>query len=168
MPYPTDEDFYEFRIFDNMYLAGLGPGFPLFFMLMQYLILYMLGLCLIYFVPNYLRMSETVDLLKDKYGYSVESDLAMLSYGAFVVGALENDTIKANMTKDNFFEDQQDNINALGVSFTYCILYSFVAFFYMRKRLFYMAQKLNAESLTPADYCVMVMGCDFEDNGSEE
>ena len=98
MPYPTDEDFYEFRIFDNMYLAGLGPGFPLFFMLMQYLILYMLGLCLIYFVPNYLRMSETVDLLKDKYGYSVESDLAMLSYGAFVVGALENDTIKANMT----------------------------------------------------------------------
>jgi hypothetical protein len=38
----------------------------------------------------------------------------------------------------------------------------------MRKKLFAMAEELNAKSLTPADYCVMVMNCDFDDNGSEQ
>jgi len=38
----------------------------------------------------------------------------------------------------------------------------------MRKRLFALAEELNAKSLTPADYCIMAMGTDFEDNGNSD
>jgi hypothetical protein len=118
-----------------MELGALGPGFPLFFILMQYLIFYLFGLTIIYFLPNYFNMTSAVEKLQ-KYDYVVESDLAMISYGAFVMGAIhgnETHDYKAIMTKENFFEDQQDNINFLGYSFAYSILYSLVAFFFMRK-----------------------------------
>jgi hypothetical protein len=54
----------------------------------------------------------------------------------------------------------------MGLAFLWSVLYSFVAFFFMRKKLFAKAEELNAKSLTPADYCIMAMGTDFEDNGS--
>ena len=97
MPYPQEGDFYEFWV-DNLELGALGPGFPLFFILMQYLIFYLIGLTAIYFVPNYLSMKSHVDKLQNDYGYYVESDLAMISYGAYVMGALHNESYHGNMT----------------------------------------------------------------------
>jgi hypothetical protein len=85
MPYPQEEDFFELNV-DNMKLGSLGPGFPLFFILMQYLIIYLFGLTIIYFAPVYLQISSIIEKLEG-HGYFVESKLAMLSYGAFVVGA---------------------------------------------------------------------------------
>lgn len=41
-----------------MDLGALGPGFPLFFVLMQYLILYLFGLTLVYTFPLYSRIKE--------------------------------------------------------------------------------------------------------------
>jgi hypothetical protein len=93
--------------------------------------------------------------------------MAMFSYGAFVVGA-HHDEFHEKMREEEFFLDQQDNVNALGTYFILAVVYSFIAFFYMRKKLFAMAEELNAKSLTPADYCIMINGCDFDDNGNEE
>jgi hypothetical protein len=56
MPYPNDEDFYDLTV-SNMDLGALGPGFPLFFVLMQMLVAYLFGLTLIYFVPMYFRIT---------------------------------------------------------------------------------------------------------------
>ena len=95
--------------------------------------------------------------------------MAMFSYGSFVVGSqLVNDTNKVNMTKENFFTEMQDNVNTLGTWFLVACFYSFVAFFFMRKKLFAMAEELNAKSLTPADYCIMAMGTEFDDAGNSE
>lgn len=166
MPYPNDEDFYDLTV-SNMDLGALGPGFPLFFVLMQMLVAYLFGLTLIYFVPMYFRITESLEEL-EKHDYFIESRWAMFSYGAFVMGSQHgNDThYQANMTKEEFFTSQVENIQALGLFFIISCLYSFIAFFFMRKKLFAMAEELNAKSLTPADYCVMAMGTDFDDNGS--
>lgn len=57
----------------------------------------------------------------------------------------------------------------MGLWFGIACLYSFIAFYYLRKKLFATAEQLNAESLTPADYCVMAFtGQDFENVGDEE
>jgi len=94
--------------------------------------------------------------------------MAMFSYGAFVVGAHHDEEKIPEMVEDEFFTEMQRNVNLLGLCFTGAVLYSFVAFYYMRKRLYMLAEELNAKSLTPADYCVMIRNCDFDDNGSEE
>jgi hypothetical protein len=104
MPYPQDEDFYDLTV-DNMELGALGPGFPLFFMLMQMLVMYMFGLTIVYFLPIYFRIDETLKTLEG-HEYFVESKMAMFSYGAFVMGSQHgNDThYQSNMTKEAFFQ----------------------------------------------------------------
>ena len=153
---------------DNMELGALGPGFPLFFILMQMLVAYLFGLTLVYFLPLYFSIGESIERL-ESHGYVVDSKMAMFSYGSFVMGSQHvNDTNVGNMTKDEFFEDMQSNVNALGTYFLIACLYSFIAFIFMRKKLFAMAEELNAKSLTPADYCIMAMGTDFDDAGNSE
>lgn len=38
----------------------------------------------------------------------------------------------------------------------------------MRSKLYQYAEELNAKSLTPADYCVMCVGCDFDEPGNAD
>ena len=45
---------------DNMELGALGPGFPLFFILMQMLVAYLFGLTIAYFLPLYFRIDESI------------------------------------------------------------------------------------------------------------
>jgi hypothetical protein len=45
---------------DNMELGALGPGFPLFFILMQMLVAYLFGLTIVYFLPLYFRIDESI------------------------------------------------------------------------------------------------------------
>jgi len=97
MPYPKDEDFCDLYV-DNARLGVLGPGFPLFFILMQYLIYYLAGLCVVYFLPVYFSISSSIEAL-ESHGYFVESKIAMLSYGAYVVGADHYHEDKVGFTK---------------------------------------------------------------------
>ena len=101
-------------------------------------------------------------------GYFIESKVAMFSYGAFVVGA---EGIKSTdgtdpITKEQFFEDAQNNINTMAEMFYGTCTASFFYFIFMRWRLYNLAEILNAKALTPADYCIAAFtGQDFSDNG---
>jgi len=68
----------------------LGPGFPLFFVLLQYLIAYMFGLTIVYFLPVAFSINAAVADL-EKQGVNIESKIAMWSYGAFVHATNEAD-----------------------------------------------------------------------------
>jgi hypothetical protein len=50
LPYPQDEDFISIFVADSE-LGFLGPGYPLFFLFMKYIIFYLFFITLIYFVP---------------------------------------------------------------------------------------------------------------------
>jgi len=150
-----------------MELGALGPGFPLFFILMQMLVAYLFGLTLVYFLPLYFSISESLEKLEG-HGFVVDSTLAMFSYGAFVMGTQHNASSQTKMQEEQFHSDQLKNVNALGTWFLVACFYSFVAFIFMRKKLFALAEELNAKSLTPADYCIMGLGMDFEDAGNSE
>ena len=50
MPYPADKDFFELCCPDTE-LGSMGPGFPLFFIFMKYLMVYLFIITLIYFLP---------------------------------------------------------------------------------------------------------------------
>ena len=71
-------------------LGMLGPGFPLFFVLLQYLIGYMFGLTIVYFLPVAFSINAAVEDLESK-GVNIESKIAMWSYGAFVHATNEAD-----------------------------------------------------------------------------
>ena len=72
---------------DNMDLGFLGPGFPLFFILMKYLCIYMFCITLIYFAPVAYAINDSMKDLNNSSDFFTESKLAMFSYGAFVAGA---------------------------------------------------------------------------------
>lgn len=48
------------------------------------------------------------------------------------------------------------------------VIFSFFFFIWMRSKLYDYAEQLNAASLTPADYCVQVIGCELEDAGNAD
>ena len=50
MPFPEGKDFFEMCCPDTE-LGSMGPGFPLFFIFMKYLLFYMIIITLIYFLP---------------------------------------------------------------------------------------------------------------------
>jgi hypothetical protein len=86
----------------------------------------------------------------------------MYSYGAFIEG--HDDDGKTDID----FVKRQQYINTLSTMFILAIWFSFFFFIWMRKSLYRYAEELNAKSLTPADYCVMCVGCDFEEPGNAD
>jgi hypothetical protein len=66
-------------------LGFLGPGFPLFFFLLQFLCLYLLCLTIIYFLPCAVAINNALSDLEGS-DYFIESTMAMFSYGAFIAG----------------------------------------------------------------------------------
>ena len=56
------------------------------------------GLCVVYFLPVYFSISSSIEAL-ESHGYFVDSKIAMLSYGAYVVGADHFHEDKVGFTK---------------------------------------------------------------------
>jgi hypothetical protein len=152
---------------DNMDLGFLGPGFPLFFILMKYLCIYMFCITLIYFAPVAYVFSQSLQELDSSTDFFTESKLAMFSYGAFVAGTSGTDGYTDGVDKIDFKKRQQ-YINLLSGVFFASIVFSFLFFILLRRQLYLKAEQLNAKSLTAADYCIMIMNCSFEDNGNSE
>ena len=50
LPYPEDEDYFPFFV-PVTELGVLGPGYPLFFLFMKYIIFYLMFITIIYFCP---------------------------------------------------------------------------------------------------------------------
>ena len=88
LPYPGEDAYIELSV-SNFDLGFLGPGFPLFFILLQQLCLYLFCLCLIYFLPVAMAINNALEDLEGT-DFFVESSMAMWSYGAFVAGTGED------------------------------------------------------------------------------
>lgn len=89
LPYPNEEAYLEINV-NNLDLGFLGPGFPLFFVLMKLLCIYLFILCIIYFLPVALAITKALDDLEGTE-FFIESSVAMFSYGAFIVGTPRSD-----------------------------------------------------------------------------
>jgi hypothetical protein len=83
MPHPKDDDLYEICT-NNINLGDLGPGFPLFFEFMRYLVIYLLILTMLYFVPVALNILRALNELNLEDIELNESSITLFSYGAFV------------------------------------------------------------------------------------
>jgi hypothetical protein len=88
--------------------------------------------------------------------------MAMYSYGAFVAGTGDESAEGIDYVRRQAF------INTLSGVFVLAICFSFFYFIWMRSKLYQYAEELNAKSLTPADYCVMCVGCDFDEPGNAD
>jgi hypothetical protein len=81
LPYIVEENMYPICV-ENTNLGDLGPGFPLFFIFMKYLTIYMLILTLIYFLPMAILVVKALNDIKN----NLQSDDSM--FALFSIGAL--------------------------------------------------------------------------------
>jgi len=64
LPYVTEDVMYPLCV-DNTNLGDLGPGFPLFFIFMKYLTIYLIILSLIYFLPMAILINNALGEIKN-------------------------------------------------------------------------------------------------------
>lgn len=82
LPIPTDEQMYPLCV-DNTHLGDLGPGFPLFFIFMKYLAIYLLILSSIFFLPMAFLIKTALDELTVNLA-PYDSEFALFSLGALI------------------------------------------------------------------------------------
>jgi hypothetical protein len=97
LPYPDEGAYLELGM-DNLDLGFLGPGFPLFFILMKLLCIYLFLLVLIYFLPVALAITQALESLESE-DFFIESTVAMFSYGAFIAGTDDEGMTNVDFTK---------------------------------------------------------------------
>jgi hypothetical protein len=82
MPYPEEKDFFDLYCPDTE-LGSMGPGFPLFFIFMRYLMWYLLLITCVYFLPISFLISEALSDFDGEFE-GEDSMIALFSYGSFL------------------------------------------------------------------------------------
>jgi hypothetical protein len=82
LPIPTEDNLYPLCV-DNTGLGDLGPGFPLFFIFMKYLAIYLLILSVIFFLPMAVLISTALLELRVNLA-PYDSEFALFSFGALI------------------------------------------------------------------------------------
>lgn len=153
LPYVTEEHFYPICV-DNTNLGDLGPGFPLFFIFMKYLTIYLLILTLIYFLPMAFLLATALNEIKD----NLKPDDSL--FALFSLGALIQHVGDEGYALD--MEKRQKFINAFGFIYVYSIFFSAIFFAYIKTKLWQKISELDQSAFTPSDYCIMGSNMDFD------
>lgn len=82
LPIPTDDNLFPICT-DNTNLGDLGPGFPLFFIFMKYLAIYLFCLTIIFFLPMAFLINTALEELRTNLA-AYDSEFALFSFGALI------------------------------------------------------------------------------------
>lgn len=127
LPIPTDENLYPLCV-DNTHLGDLGPGFPLFFIFMKYLAIYLFFLTIIFFLPMAILIyGAMTELTANLAPY--DSEFALFSFGALVHHAGEVGYENLDVKK------RQEYINIYGAIYFVSVFFSAIYFAYMKTKI---------------------------------
>lgn len=127
LPYVEDENFFRLCV-DNTNLGDLGPGFPLFFIFMKYLTIYLFILTLIYFLPMAILIASALSEIKNNLQPD-DSMFALFSFGALIQHSGDEGYSAVNLIK------RQNYINAFGIIYLVAIFFSAIFFAYTKTKL---------------------------------
>ena len=82
LPFPTDEDMFPVCS-ANTELGVMVPGFPLFFVFIKFLAIYLFILSIIYFIPTAILIAISMKDYKENLGPD-DSMFSLFSFGAFI------------------------------------------------------------------------------------
>ena len=144
-----------------MQLGSLGPGFPLFFEFIKYVSYLMLLLTIVFFVPAEAMIYQSYKEYKGKLKND-DSILSLWSFGAFIQYVGEKDYAFLNTTQREKF------VYAIGILIIISVVVTLLYLIWMRKQLIDLGIKLDTETFSPSDFCVMGTGMEFEGYSQEE
>ena len=154
LPIPSEQHLYPICV-DNTQLGDLGPGFPLFFIFMKYLCIYLLWLSLIFFLPMAILIYSALTELQQNLA-PYDSEFALFSFGALIHHTGEVGYENLDVTK------RQEYINIYGMIYLISVLFSALFFAYIKTKIWQNINELDQAAFTPSDFCIMGQNIGFE------
>jgi drug/metabolite transporter superfamily protein YnfA len=158
LPIPTEEQMYPICV-ANKELGDLGPGFPLFFIFMKYLAVYLFILTLIFFLPMAFLIWNALQELKGNLAPD-DSMFALFSLGA-IFQHIGEPGYDLDVDKRARF------LNAYGGIFLGTTIFSALFISYIKTKLDQKIAELDQSAFTPSDYCVMGQHMFFDEFSPE-
>lgn len=160
LPIPTEENLFPICT-DNTNLGDLGPGFPLFFIFMKYLAIYLFCLTIIFFLPMAFLINTALEELRVNLA-SYDSEFALFSFGALIHHTAEPGYENLDVKR------RQEYINIYGNIYFFSVFFSAIFFAYMKTKLWQKINELDQAAFTPSDFCIMGQNIEFEGASPED